>query len=83
VRGVPAAHVTHLSGKSTGQVRGQSIINLWGSRLQLYRKHYPAWKVLVARLMIAVGMQRRIWQGSPPELLDAYRKVRRLALGGM
>lgn len=79
---VPAAHVTHLSGKSTGQVRGQSVINLWTSRLRLYRKHYPRWKSWLARGMIAAGMQRRIWQGGPPELLDAYRQVRQLALRG-
>lgn len=82
VQCVPAAHVTHLSGQSTGQVRGQSVVNLWTSRLLLYRKHYPAWKARAARLMIAAGMQRRIRQGGPDELLDAYRLVRQRALGG-
>jgi N-acetylglucosaminyl-diphospho-decaprenol L-rhamnosyltransferase len=84
VRCVPAACVTHLAGKSTGQARPQSIINLWTSRMQLYRKHQPAWKVSLARMMIVVGMKRKIREargraaGSEAEreaVVEAYSAV--------
>jgi len=86
---VPAAHVVHLGGQSTAQVRPQSIVTLWQSRLRLFRKHYPTWKVAIARLMIAVGMRlkaRQARQHMPPSperdaLLDAYRQVQELATG--
>lgn len=87
-RCVPSARVIHLVGQSTGQARPRSLINLWTSRLQLFRKHYPAWKLALARLMIAVGMRlklRRARRSSlasdeKTALLDAYRTIRQLAL---
>lgn len=91
VRCVPAARVTHLEARSTRQIRPQSIINLWRSRLLLYRKHYPAWKVWAARHMIAQGMQRKIARTQHDTslsdeqrgaLVDAYTTVRKLALQG-
>jgi N-acetylglucosaminyl-diphospho-decaprenol L-rhamnosyltransferase len=81
VRCVPAAQVTHLSGKSTGQARPQSVINLWTSRLRLYRKHHPAWKAVVARLMIAVGMGCKAHETENLSLREAYRIVQSKALG--
>ncbi|KAB2867243.1 MAG: glycosyltransferase family 2 protein [Anaerolineae bacterium] len=59
---VPQAHVIHLEGQSTRQVRPDSIINLWQSRLRLYRKHYPMLKRQAARWLIGVGMRRKIRQ---------------------
>lgn len=56
---VPAALVVHLGGQSTGKARARSILNLWQSRLQLFRKHYPAWKLALARRMIILGMALR------------------------
>ncbi|MFP4322145.1 MAG: glycosyltransferase family 2 protein [Anaerolineales bacterium] len=55
---VPRAHVTHLGGQSTGQVRPQSMRNLWQSRLRLFDKHYPRWKATLARRLVRLGMQR-------------------------
>jgi GT2 family glycosyltransferase len=86
---VPTAWVVHLGGQSTAQVRPQSIVNLWRSRLRLSRKHYPAWKLAIARLMIAVGMRlkaRQARQQMPPSserdaLIDAYRRVIALTTG--
>jgi GT2 family glycosyltransferase len=83
---IPAAHVVHLSGQSTGQARPQSLIHLWTSRLRLVQKHYPAWKRPLARLLIAIGMW---WKASsaPADipnrdgLIAAYRKISRMALG--
>jgi hypothetical protein len=78
---VPAAHVVHLVGQSTGQIKPRSIINLWTSRLYLFKKHYRPWKNRVARWMVAAGMQIRMWQArkEDPAVIDAYRTVRDLA----
>src|SRR5689334_602740 len=38
---VPAAHVTHLGGQSTSQIRPESLKNLWKSRLILFDKYFP------------------------------------------
>jgi hypothetical protein len=83
---VPAACVIHLGGQSTSQVEPRSIIDLWTSRLRLYRKHYPAWKYLVARMMVAVGMRiraRSLGASTTPNrdaLQSAYRAVASMAL---
>jgi len=81
VRSVPAALVTHLSGQSTAQVRPQSVVNLWTSRLRLYRKHHPAWKAAVARLMIAAGMWLKAREADNDALREAYRTIQSKALG--
>lgn len=57
---VPAAHVIHLGGQSTGQVSARSVRNLWESRLRLYDKHYPAWKRTAARWLVRLGMFRKL-----------------------
>jgi N-acetylglucosaminyl-diphospho-decaprenol L-rhamnosyltransferase len=76
---VPAARVVHLAGQSTVQVRPQTILRLWTSRLQLFAKHYPRWKYTLARWMICLGMQRKIHQSmqSPDHdsVLAAYQAV--------
>ena len=87
---VPAAHVVHLGGQSTSQVRPRSIVDLWTSRLQLFDKYYPRWKRFLARRMIAIGMQRKIQQTEADKtvtaedrtaVIDAYRQVIQLAEG--
>lgn len=89
VRCIPTAHVIHLAGQSTVQIRAESVINLWKSRLLLFAKHYPAWKFHTAKWLIVVGMRRKIWQMerathlSLPErvsLIGAYETVREMAL---
>lgn len=80
VMSVPAARVTHLAGKSTAQVRPQSVINLWTSRLHLYDKHHPRWKAWAARRLIAAGMARKLRRESDPAVRAAYQRVRELAL---
>jgi GT2 family glycosyltransferase len=83
----PAAHVVHLGGQSTGQARPQSVINLWTSRMLLYRKHLPAWKAWLARWLIVIGMRLRVRQAralQPAErdaLIKAYRRVESMARG--
>lgn len=59
---VPAARVTHLEGRSSAQARPESFIKLWRSRLRLYRKHHPRWRVWLARRLIVAGLRRRARQ---------------------
>lgn len=86
---VPSAHVIHLSGQSTSQIRAQSIINLWTSRLRLFAKHYSRMKRQLARWMIVTGMRLKITEveKSPdhtlPEkfsLVGAYQTIIDLAM---
>ncbi len=81
---VPTAHVTHLEGKSSRQIRPQSVVNLWTSRLRLYKKHYSPIKFAAARVLVRLGMQRLIRRTQHDStltseqqtaLIDAYRRV--------
>lgn len=72
---VPQAHVTHLGGQSSGQVRPRSVINLWDSRLRLYRKHYPKWKLALAQQLVRWGMRRKLRSTTDPDLRAAYQTV--------
>ncbi len=84
VMSVPSAHVIHLAGKSTGQMRPQSALHLWTSRLRLYKKHQPAWKNWLARRLIAAGIRRKRRALEPltaetAPLAEAYDQIARLA----
>lgn len=57
---VPAARVIHLGGQSTDQIRPQSLVNLWQSRLILFEKYYPPIKYALSRQLIRWGMRRQI-----------------------
>ena len=71
---VPAARITHLEGRSTAQVRPASILNLWRSRFQLYRKHYSPLRVALIRGVVRLGMRRKIGQAQrDPMLTDEQR----------
>jgi len=59
---VPAARVVHLGGQSTGQIRAQSLINLWRSRLRLFDRHYAPPRRSLARWLVRTGMRWRLWQ---------------------
>jgi N-acetylglucosaminyl-diphospho-decaprenol L-rhamnosyltransferase len=81
---VPQAHVTHLGGQSTSQVRVWSVLNLWKSRLHLYDKHYPIWKLWLARRLVRLGMRRKISQLDPQtpnfdDILSAYQTIINMA----
>lgn len=82
----PAAHIVHLGGQSTSQVKARSVRNLWDSRLLLYRKHYPFWKWQAARLLVWIGMARlrARWkrQGGAGDVLAAYDYVMEAARSG-
>jgi N-acetylglucosaminyl-diphospho-decaprenol L-rhamnosyltransferase len=57
---VPAARVIHLAGQSTRQIRPQSVINLWRSRMRLFEKYYSRPQLILARQVIRLGMRRQI-----------------------
>ncbi len=56
---VPTAQITHFGGQSTGQVQLNSLLNLWTSRSQFYRKHYNQGKVWLAAQIVRLGMRRK------------------------
>ncbi len=83
----PSAKVIHYGGQSTGQVKPQSLINLWTARLKLYRKHYNPVKRTLAAMIVRAGMNRQIkatardsvlTEENQRELVNAYREVIRL-----
>lgn len=87
---VPGAHVTHLAGQSTAQVRPQSIVNLWRSRLMLFERTDAPLRRALARRIIRAGMAYKIRQaraasarGELPgdqaaQLIEAYQTVQTL-----
>jgi GT2 family glycosyltransferase len=84
---VPQAEIVHYGGQSTQQVRAEMVLALWTSRLRLYQKHYPAWKLAVARWLVrrkmhselrrvdAVLAHREMDAATHTELAKAYRQV--------
>jgi hypothetical protein len=65
-------------------VQAKAVLYLWDSRLKLFTKHYPAWKLLLAKRLIALGMNRKIQQARRDklsnEVIQAYETVREMAL---
>ncbi|MBE2182578.1 MAG: glycosyltransferase family 2 protein [Anaerolineae bacterium] len=81
---VPQAHVIHLSGQSTGQVRPQTVVRLWTSRLLLFQKFYSAWKFFLVKRLVVLGMRRQLrnLDGASQDadaMADAYQQVIALA----
>mgnify|MGYP005838077505 CR=1 FL=1 len=72
---VPGAHITHLEGRSTSQVRPQSFLNLWRSRYRLYEKHYSPLKVALLRQIVRLGMRRKIAQARRDGTLTAEERA--------
>jgi GT2 family glycosyltransferase len=84
---VPQAEIVHYGGQSTQQVRAEMIVALWASRLRLYQKHYPAWKLAAARWLVCrkvraelrradAGLARGgIGRATHTELTRAYQRV--------
>ena len=82
-RCVPTAHVVHLGGQSSGQIRPQSVLHLWTSRLRLFDRYYSPARRWLARQMVRAGMARLARRaraaGEPAELVSAYEQIRRQA----
>lgn len=75
----PMAHITHLEGQSTSQIKTQSMINLWHSRYQFYKKYYKGLKFWLAQTLVIKGMQRKIHQ--TPEYKDTYVQIQAIWRG--
>ncbi len=72
---VPQAEIVHYGGESTRQVPAQSIINLWSSRAQLYRKHHGALRLRVASRLVHSTMKKRSANARDPEWQRAYKEI--------
>lgn len=68
---VPHAVAVHHAGQSTGQRRDAMLVQLYASRLRLYRKHYSPLFLAVASVITRLGMRAEI------------RRARRLARSGV
>ena len=75
----PQVHITHLEGQSTSQIKATSLINLWHSRYQFYKKYYNRLTLFVARILVTQGMQRKIDQF--PEHRDAFLQIQAIWRG--
>jgi GT2 family glycosyltransferase len=71
---VPTACVVHHAGQSSGQVRVPSFVNLWTSRARLYARHHGPLTQRLARLLVRVGMRRRM-RTAIPEMAKACQQV--------
>jgi GT2 family glycosyltransferase len=69
---VPQAEIVHFAGSSTKQVPANSIINLWSSRADLYRRHHGRVIYSLARKLVHVGMKRKARQAPNQEIGKAY-----------
>ena len=69
---VPQAEIVHYGGESTKQVPARSIIDLWGSRAHLYRRHHGRVKFAIARRLVNMGMQRKANKTKIAEIQQAY-----------
>ena len=70
----PAARVVHHAGRSSGQVRVPSFVNLWTSRARLYARHHGPFTRRLAKMLVRVGMKRRM-RGSSPEMVTACQQI--------
>lgn len=76
---VPSARIIHLGGQSTGQIKTESVINLWRSRCRFYKKNYSGVKFRLARLLVYWGMERRI--KAEPASAETFRAVQNIWQG--
>ena len=79
---VPRAEIVHYGGQSTQQVRPEMIVALWTSRLRLYRKHYPAWKLTAARWLVRRKMRDELSRGDASLKRGELDKPTHAALAG-
>lgn len=72
---VPAAEVVHYGGESTRQIPARSVVELWRSRAQLYRRHHGPLTRTAATWLVKIGMRKKARQARDPELKQAYLEV--------
>ncbi len=85
---VPSAHVTHLGGQSSSQARPRTLKHLWQSRLLLFDRYFVPLKRVIARKMVAYGIQSKLRQlplipdlteSDRTALADAYNSIYEMA----
>ena len=75
---VPAAEIVHYGGESSKQIPAQSIINLWRSRIQLYKRHHSTFHFKLAKKLVHIGLKRRAEKENNEAIQHAYNEVVRL-----
>jgi GT2 family glycosyltransferase len=85
---VPAARVIHLGGESTSQAADRMRIELWSSRVYLYRKHYSLLAQLILSFLLLARQSLdaiKLWTGSllgkvdPEERNARWKRIRHLS----
>jgi N-acetylglucosaminyl-diphospho-decaprenol L-rhamnosyltransferase len=71
---VPSAEIIHHSAKSTSQVRVESFEKLWRARYRLHIKHPRFALMLLARLIVILGMRRKM-RGASEEMRAACQLI--------
>lgn len=72
----PAAHIVHLGGQSTSQIKQESFLNLWRSRQRFYHSHYGGLKYKLASFLVRWGLARKM--KTMPAQRDLFEKVQRI-----
>lgn len=72
---VPSAEIVHYGGESTRQIPAQSLLNLWKSRAQLYRKHHGPLRLYLAGRLVRWRMARVARRTRDPQLRAAYEQI--------
>jgi N-acetylglucosaminyl-diphospho-decaprenol L-rhamnosyltransferase len=75
---VPSAEIVHFGGESTRQIPAQSMVNLWTSRAQLYRKHHGRLKQRVAGWLVYHRMCKQARRTQDPHMKAAYEEIARV-----
>jgi GT2 family glycosyltransferase len=71
VRYVPDAQAVHIWGGSSNKVKGETLIRLYRSRVQFFRKHYGVVPAGLYKLLILVNSLTRWVSGT---LVSAFSK---------
>ncbi len=71
---VPAAHVIHHGAKSTSQVHVEAFEKLWRARYRLHTKHPRFAPMSIARLIVKLGMRRKMKNASD-EMRAACQRI--------
>jgi N-acetylglucosaminyl-diphospho-decaprenol L-rhamnosyltransferase len=80
---VPSAEIVHFGGESTRQNPAKSMVNLWTSRAQLYRKHHGRLKQKIARWLVNKRMCKQARRAQDPQLRAAYEEIARVWSGSV
>jgi GT2 family glycosyltransferase len=72
---VPGAEIVHYGGESTKQIPARSLVNLWQSRAQLYRRHHGRFRLALASWLVRRKMKRQAAKATDPKMKAAYEQI--------